>query len=124
VFNWLHLVAFLAATILFYLAIVTVQDLRRLYRRRNSKKRGIDRAVRCMFIIDKIRESEGWSVELMCDNPDFEGPECAVEVHGEWCGEWCSRRFYGPDLLSVLCTAYAAYQHNADNSAGYRATRQ
>lgn len=59
-------------------------------------------------LCEQLRAGEGNSVELFCDNPDFNGqPNCAVEVVGEWT-EWEQRRFTGDTMLEALRAAHTA----------------
>ncbi len=57
------------------------------------------------LLIDKLRESEGASVTILCDNPDFNGqPNCAIEVYAEWTG-WRCERFTGDTVFACLVAA-------------------
>lgn len=91
------------------------------------------RDLRCMRLIHSLREREGWSVELIGDNPDWgTGPNAIVDVFGEWpAGQclmefppnpgavrfakeepgriiWGTRRFEGQSLLHALQVAAEA----------------
>lgn len=76
----------------------------------------------CMRLINALRDSEGWYVELVCDNPDFEGPGCTMGLYGEWHipgdfaaeggWEWKIRNFSGNTLLACLHSATAAVGAN------------
>lgn len=57
--------------------------------------------------INVLRENEGDSVTIPCDNPDFDGPACYVESVAEWTG-WEPRRFVGETLTSALQAALKA----------------
>jgi len=59
---------------------------------------------RLVALINELRAGEGWSVTLMNDNPDFGGPNCAIEVCGDWTN-WCTRRFSGHTLEAALRAA-------------------
>lgn len=71
--------------------------------------------VECMAAIDELRLQEGWSVSIICDNPDFGMGRCnMVEVYGEWMAtdgprkgrvDWCAVQFTGDSLLQALQTA-------------------
>jgi hypothetical protein len=66
----------------------------------------------CMHLINAIREREGWCIEIIGDNPDFDmGPNCIIEVFGEWktstgAWSWCEQRFEGESLLKCLTDAH------------------
>lgn len=69
----------------------------------------------CMRLINELRNwGEAWTVELICDNPDFDGPNCIVSLFGEWpvAGrlEWTTRNFSGESLLECLTLAKKAVQ--------------
>lgn len=65
------------------------------------------RELKVLNLIDKLREPEGHSVTLFCDNPDFNGqPNCAIEVCGDWTG-WEDKRFPGDTVLEALEKAHA-----------------
>lgn len=58
----------------------------------------------CMRRINELRAHEGWSVTLICDNPDFDnGPNHAIEVFGEWYFKDCNLHTKGlvmpPELV-------------------------
>ena len=56
--------------------------------------------------LSRLREGEGSSVTLLCDNPDFNGqPNNAIEVCGEWTN-WEDRRFTGDTLHAAVLNAY------------------
>lgn len=66
------------------------------------------RAMNCMGMIDKLREPEGDSVILFCDNPDWNGlPNSRIEVAGDWTG-YEDRRFTGDSLEGALNAALRA----------------
>lgn len=55
-----------------------------------------------------LREGEGDSITLLCDNPDFNGqPNNAVECCGAWT-DWKDRRFTGDSLVGAVRTAAVA----------------
>jgi hypothetical protein len=65
-------------------------------------------------LIEKLRASEGHTVTLMCDNPDFNGqPNCAVECAGDWT-RWETMRFTGDTILQALEMAHRASTVSAD----------
>jgi hypothetical protein len=56
-------------------------------------------------LIEQLREPEGHSVTLVCDNPDFNGqPNAKVLVCGDWTG-WEERTFTGETVLAALKAA-------------------
>lgn len=58
--------------------------------------------------LERLREDEGNSVEILCRNPDPDGPEDqAIIACGHWT-DWQSRRFEGRSLLECLQAAVAA----------------
>lgn len=59
-------------------------------------------------LIERLREAEGNSVTLICDNHDFNGqPNAAVICNGDWT-LWTDRRFTGDTVLQALEAAHAA----------------
>jgi hypothetical protein len=60
-----------------------------------------------MRLIDQLRAEEATSVVIYSDNPDFEGPNSAIEVSASWTN-WQERRFVGDSLLEALRAAVAA----------------
>ncbi len=55
--------------------------------------------------IDRLRENEGASVLICCDNPDFNGlPNCAVEITDGWT-DWETLRFTGETVPEALANA-------------------
>lgn len=62
----------------------------------------------CMAAINTLRMNEGNSVTLICDNPDFGGPNNAIECSGDWTN-WQTKRFTGDRLLTSLQSALKAY---------------
>lgn len=65
-------------------------------------------ALQCWAICEELREGEASSVELLCDNPDFNGqPNNAVSVYGEWT-KYHPKRFAGDTMLDALKVAQAA----------------
>jgi hypothetical protein len=58
--------------------------------------------------IDRLREQEGNSVTIVCDNPDFNGlPNAAVEVCADWT-DWKAERFTGESVSLALSAALDA----------------
>lgn len=56
-------------------------------------------------LVDALRSPEGGSVELCCDNPDFNGlPNCMVAICDEFTN-WESKSYRGDTLLLCLQTA-------------------
>lgn len=59
-------------------------------------------------LIDQLREPEGDSVSLVCDNPDFNGlPNCCVIVNGGWTGYY-DVEFRCDTLVACLEAAVAS----------------
>ena len=63
--------------------------------------------------IEKLREQEGGSVLIICPNPDFAGPNEAVEVCDKWTG-WSRRRFTGDTLAEALAAAVKAREDTTE----------
>jgi hypothetical protein len=64
----------------------------------------------CMGIINELREEEGSSVTLVCDNADFNGkPNCLIQVIDEWT-DWSEKDFTGDTLMESLVNARSAKQ--------------
>lgn len=67
--------------------------------------------------IDVLREDEGDSVTILCENPD--GPN-AVECNGHWTN-WEDKRFEGETVLDALAAAHnECIQLRAAISAGQK----
>lgn len=59
-------------------------------------------------LIDQLRQREGASVMLFCDNADFnEQPNSAIEVSDDWTN-WQDRRFTGETVTAALEAALLA----------------
>lgn len=76
-------------------------------------------AVALVQALDELRSVEGWTVSICCDNPDFEGPNCVIDVFGDWVvpgtgWRWNERRFEGESLLS--CLEQAVKERNAQTA--------
>lgn len=54
--------------------------------------------------IDQLRKDEGNTILIPCDNPDWDGPACFVEVTSNWTG-WQPRRFTGDTLSEAIANA-------------------
>lgn len=55
--------------------------------------------------IDRLREPDGASVTIFCDNPDpGHHPTCAVEIYDDWTN-WQPERFTGETLTEALDAA-------------------
>lgn len=65
-----------------------------------------------MMRIDDLRENEGASVNVLCDNPDG-APNNAIEVCDDWTG-WEPRRFEGDTLMRALNAAFEEKRHAQD----------
>jgi hypothetical protein len=61
-------------------------------------------AVKICSLIDFLRSEEGDYIGIPCDNPDFGGPGCYVEVIGNWT-QWETKRSVGDTLLQCLVQA-------------------
>ncbi len=58
--------------------------------------------------VELLRADEGNSVEIVCDNPDFDGqPNSKVNCIGDWTG-WVEQPFTGDSVLQALQAAMAA----------------
>ena len=67
--------------------------------------------------IDALRREEGDCVVINCDNPDFDGPNSAVEAHGDWCTH-AGVTFYGASLAEALLRAAEARKAAEAERAG------
>lgn len=68
----------------------------------------LERLVEFNRLLSRLRDGEGSSVTLLCDNPDFNGqPNNAIEVCGEWT-DWKDVRFTGDTLNAAVLSAYTA----------------
>ncbi len=57
-------------------------------------------------LVEALREAEGNTVTLVCDNPDFNGqPNCLVECCGDWTN-YETHRFPGDTMMDALKAAY------------------
>lgn len=65
------------------------------------------RETECMRLIHALRRVEGDEVTILGDNPDFGGPNNAVECCGDWT-DYADRRFTGESLLDALSAAAIA----------------
>ncbi|TGT72957.1 hypothetical protein EN802_13850 [bacterium M00.F.Ca.ET.159.01.1.1] len=69
-------------------------------------------------IIQDLRADEGSAVEILCDNPDFNGqPNNAVICCGDWT-DWQQIRFTGDSIDAALGVAMAAYTQWSRKNAG------
>lgn len=57
--------------------------------------------------LNRLRQDEGNTVLILCDNPDFGGAQSAVEVSADWT-EWKRRRFEADNLAGALQAAVIA----------------
>jgi len=67
-------------------------------------------AVEAWWIIEQLREPEGDSIELICDNPDFgipEGMNSAVVVVAGWT-DYKRKTFNGRTVIEALRNALTA----------------
>lgn len=68
-------------------------------------------------IVEQLRAGEGSSVEILCDNPDFNGqPNNAVVCNGEWT-DWQNTRFTGDTVDAALGAAMVAFTQWSRNNA-------
>lgn len=68
-------------------------------------------------LLNDLRRDEGDSVTLCCDNPDFGGPNNAIECNGAWT-DWKDRRFEAESLLAAVRVAAHAKAAPAPPSQG------
>jgi hypothetical protein len=77
-----------------------------------------DRAI--VEAIDRLREEEGASVTILCDDPDFNGkPDGAVIVCGSWTA-WEDRRFDAPTVTEALRAAVKAMDDSRGSLLGLK----
>ena len=57
-------------------------------------------------MIDRLRDAEGHSVEIIHDNADFGGPNCAVRTTTDYGEDYTT--FYGETVDDCLAQALAA----------------
>jgi|SRR5579871_688227 len=76
----------------------------------------MDGATEKWALVDALREEEGASVTLICDNPDFIGPDAKVTCAGSWTN-WEEREFTGGHVLEALKSAKAAMDAAKGGSA-------
>lgn len=73
-----------------------------LWKRNPNEAAQLLRAHRIVTLIDELRDFDGATVTLFCDNPDFNGlPNCVIE----YCGDstnWCGKSFRGDTLEACL----------------------
>lgn len=63
------------------------------------------KALECWLIVEELRANEGASVEILCDNPDFNGqPNCVVVLYDDWT-HWKEQRFGADTVLEALRAA-------------------
>ena len=65
-----------------------------------------ERAIECWTLLEELREQEGHTVTLCCDNPDGP-PDAAIQVCGDWT-EWDEVRIEGQTVLECLQKAVRA----------------
>lgn len=71
-------------------------------------KKKLTHAESILSLLNELREGEGDTVTLMCDNPDFNGlPDRAVECCGHWT-DWHTERFQADTLHECLWLAVKA----------------
>ncbi|GAA2887730.1 hypothetical protein GCM10010837_47010 [Aminobacter niigataensis] len=60
-------------------------------------------------IVEQLRAAEGHSVQILCDNPDFNGqPNCKVLCCGDWT-DWHDELFTGASIDEALGNAIVAF---------------
>lgn len=64
-------------------------------------------------LIEELREHEGDSVNVICDNPDGP-PNSAIECNGGWTG-WSTKTFNGENVLECLRSAAKAKRAVGDD---------
>ncbi len=69
-----------------------------------------EQCVRICNAIKQLSRDEGNSVTIFAANPDFGGPDYAIEVCGDWTN-WVSSRYTGRTISEALEKAIEAY-HN------------
>jgi hypothetical protein len=82
-------------------------ELERLQRQQAALRKELAAAKAIVDSLNALRSEEGASVLIPCDNPDFGGPGCFVEVNSDWT-EWVPIRFDGDNLRDVLAIAARA----------------
>jgi hypothetical protein len=61
----------------------------------------------CMRLINTLRSDEGSSVEIFCDNADFNVlPNCLIAITDDWT-EWVRKEFRADTLIAALAQAEA-----------------
>ncbi len=56
--------------------------------------------------LEYLREEEGASVEIYCDNPEYDGPNVKVALTGS-ATNWSEREFGGDNMVAALRAATA-----------------
>ena len=73
-----------------------------------SQEKDAKYALEILELIDELRDGEGDSVTIYCDNPDFNNlPNNQIEVFGEWTN-WHSQHVHGDTLKECLENALKA----------------
>jgi len=70
-----------------------------------------EEAFEVLSLIDTLRQHEGDSVTILCDNPEFHGPNNIIVCNGEWT-DWKDVRFSGKSVLECLQKAAIERRHN------------
>lgn len=65
-----------------------------------------EEVMEAMNILEDLREAEGMSITIFCDNPDFGGENAGVDVGFEF--DEFPTRFSGDTVLEALRAALAA----------------
>lgn len=75
--------------------------------------RTIDEAIEALTILEAMRQNEGVSIILLCDNPDFGGgPNSIIEVAWDFCE--LPKQFSGDTVLECLRAAHQAHKARAN----------
>lgn len=68
-------------------------------------------------IVEQLRAGEGHSIEIACDNPDFNGqPNSKVTCYGDWTG-WYLKTFTGNTIDEALGNALVAFNKAGGTNA-------
>lgn len=106
-------------------AVDLLNDLEARIARHNSRVRELLETnnrylqdARNWHIVEQLRVGEGSSVEILCDNADFNGqPNNAVVCNGEWT-DWQNIRFTGDSIDAALGAAMVAFTQWSRTNAG------
>lgn len=68
--------------------------------------RTLGEAIEALGILERLRQDEGTTIELFCDNPDFGGPNAGVYVSHDF--SEISTHYSGETVLDALRSALTA----------------